>query len=128
MRSSQNFGELIAILTSLFIMIVCWSMAEKYPFLYLIFIIIYPLLMIVPALKKRRLIRAEAARKGLTAEDLKNIRFTKYWHEIRQQGLWRYLIIEGAIFTGTILALTFGILAFLTLYINLYHPADSPSV
>lgn len=51
-------------------------------------------------------------RKGMDEQDLKNIHFTKNWHEVRQKGLWYFLIIDGAIILGALLSLYLCLLTF----------------
>ena len=47
--------------------------------------------------------REELARlkaKGLTEEDVENIRFVKHWEHARKRGLWDYCIINGGFLYG----------------------------
>lgn len=124
-RSFKSAGVTIATMA---IMLACWVLAGKYPLIYVVFIAMYFLMIGISALKTRQRIHAAAAKRGLTPQDLKNIRFTKSWTDIRQQGIWRYLVIEGAIFSGNILALTLGVATFLLLKLGNTNPADSPSL
>lgn len=124
-RSFKSAGVTIATMA---MMLACWVLAGKYPLIYLVFIALYFLMIGISALRTRQRIHAAAAKRGLTPQDLKNIRFTKYWSDIRQQGIGRYLVIEGAIFSGNILALTLGVATFLLLNLDNTNPADSPSL
>jgi hypothetical protein len=51
-------------------------------------------------------------RKGLKHADLKRIYFTKKWFNVRQQGMWRFLIIDGAIILGALFSLCICLLVF----------------
>jgi len=53
------------------------------------------------------------SKKGLTKEDIANIRFTKSWYETRQNGMWRYMLIDGALIAGAVLSLFIGALYFI---------------
>jgi len=44
-------------------------------------------------------------RKGFDYADLKRIQFAKNWFKTRQQGMWRFVIMDGAIIFGALLSL-----------------------
>jgi len=54
--------------------------------------------------------RKRLQRKGLTAEDLRNIKFTRRWHETRKKGMVKYSVIDGGIFFGFALCFVYSIL------------------
>lgn len=53
--------------------------------------------------------------RGLTHEDLSNIRFVKKWDNIRPRGIIKYSLIDGGIFFGFALCGIFSIIALLTI-------------
>jgi hypothetical protein len=54
--------------------------------------------------------RKRLERKGLTAEDLRNIKFTRNWEETRKKGMIKYSVIDGGIFFGFALCFIYSIL------------------
>ncbi|WP_419701372.1 hypothetical protein [Mucilaginibacter sp. NFX135] len=64
--------------------------------------------------------------KGLTEEDIHNIRFVKKWQEIREKGIWRYCINDGGIILGAYLWLIISILLIATSIIKLQTLVDDP--
>ena len=53
--------------------------------------------------------------KGLTHEDLANIRFVKSWEDVRKRGIVTYSLVDGGIFWGFALCGIFSIAALLTI-------------
>jgi hypothetical protein len=53
--------------------------------------------------------------RGLTHEDLANIKFVKNWDDIRTRGIIKYSLIDGGIFFGFALCGIFSIIALLTI-------------
>ena len=64
--------------------------------------------------------------KGLTAEDIDNIRFVKKWEETREKGIWRYCINVGGIIFGAYLWLIISILLIATSIVKLQTLVDAP--
>jgi hypothetical protein len=50
------------------------------------------------------------AKKGLTEEDIINIRFVKKWEETRKKGIWKYCIVDGGIILGAGLSIVISLI------------------
>ena len=53
--------------------------------------------------------------KGLTPEDLRNIKFTRNWEGTRKKGMLKYALVDGGIFFGFALCFIYSILTLVLL-------------
>jgi hypothetical protein len=64
--------------------------------------------------------------KGLTEEDIRNIRFAKKWEETRNEGLWKYCIKDGGIIAGALLSFISTTAFFVITHKNILQMFPSP--
>jgi hypothetical protein len=71
---------------------------------------------IIAAIQSRKRRAVDLKGKGLTLDDVDNIKFVKKWRETREKGPWSYCLKDGAAICGSILFLVLSLLAFLLVF------------
>ena len=82
-----------------FIIAILWFAFDKHDLFWLIY---FPFSIIQGYYRYQQSL-VETARlkaKGLTEEDIENIRFVKHWEHARKRGMWDYCIINGGFLYG----------------------------
>jgi hypothetical protein len=70
--------------------------------------------------------RQRLEKRGLTAEDLRNIKFTRNWEETRKKGMVKYSVIYGGIFFGFALCCIYSILVLIVITGTIYYIKAAP--
>ena len=82
---------------------------------------------IIAAIRSRKRRAADLKGKGLTLDDVDNIKFVKQWDETRKKGLRLYCITDGGIILGAYLWLGISILLIATSIVKFQSLVDDPA-